>query len=203
MNGRPSINKETTMTTSMRSLGVITVLVGLTSLVGCGGHPWRVVREAPPPSPLKGAGPVSVSFDYSKLLIGDKNETDWVQAKTAEDPGYPKKWSELKGSFETHFVDGFGQAWPKGAQPGPGGAPGVHVVVTPASLSIGHYMVFAATATVVHTTVGFEVDGKIAEEIETTGAVGASIVEPSVFQHMPSVAASIGRNSGHFLASRN
>jgi hypothetical protein len=191
------------MNMAMRRLGVITVLAGLISGAGCAGHPWQVVREAPPPSPLKGAGPVSVSFDYSKIIIGDKNETDWVNAKTAADPGYPKKWSDLKGSFETHFVNGFGQSWPKGAQPGPAGGPGVHVVVTPTSMSIGHYMVFAATATAVHTNVGYEVDGKIAEEIETAGAVGASVIEPSVFEHMPHVAATIGRNAGKFLASRN
>jgi hypothetical protein len=175
----------------------------MSALVGCGHQPWKMVREAPPPSPLKGAGPVSVSFDYSKIQIANKSEAQWVQDKTAEDPQYPQKWSDLKASFETNFVTGLRAGWPAGAQAAPPGAPGVHLVVSPTSLSIGHYMVFAATPTVVTTNIVYAVDGKDAEEISTNAERFASVIEPSVFQHVPAVAETLGRYSAKFLASRN
>ena len=191
-------------TNVVSALKIFVLASSVSAVVGCGGHqPWRMVREAPPPSPLRGAGPVTVSFDYSKLIIGNQNEQDWVRSKTVQDADYPKKWADLKSSFETHFVNGFGQAWPRGATPAPAGGPGVHLVVTPTALNIGHYMVFASTPTVVATNVVYAADGRDAEEISTNATVFASVIEPSVFQHIPQVAATIGRYSGKFLASRN
>jgi len=178
-------------------------LSGLSALVGCGGHPWHVLHEAPPPSPLKGAGPVTVSFDYSHLIIDAKNEEQWVQAKTAEDPQYPKKWADLKGSLETHFTMGLAERWPKGAQLGPADAPGVHVLVKPTTMRMGHYIVIGSTPTVVTIDVLYTVDGKDAEEISTNAERFASIIEPSVFQHIPQVAATLGRYNAKFLASKN
>jgi hypothetical protein len=191
------------MSMTMAKLKRVAVLASLVSLGACGGHPWRIVHEAPPPSPLKGAGPVTVSFDYSKITIGGKSEAQWVQDKTTEDADYPKKWTELKGSLENHFIMGFAEGWKAGAQPGPAGAPGVHVVVAPTSLGIGHYMVFAATPTVVTTNIVYAVDGKDAEEISTNAERFASVIEPSVFQHIPLVGATLGRYGAKFLTSKN
>ena len=175
----------------------------VSALVGCGGHPWKVVHEAPPPSPLKGAGPVSISFDYSKIQIAQKNEAQWVQSKIPEDADYPKKWSELKASFENAFIMGFGRDWQPGAQAGPPGAPGVHVIVFPTSLSIGHYMFVGSTPTVVTTNIVYAVNGTDAEEISTNANRFASVIEPSVFQHVPQVGETLGRYGARFLKSKN
>jgi hypothetical protein len=184
----------------VRQLVALALFSGVAGLVGC-GPAWTVVRDTPPPSPLKGAGPISVSFDYSKLMIGGKNEQEWVQSKMAADPAYEKSWTDLKASFETNFLSGLGEAWAPGAQPGPPG-PGVHLFVVPQSMTMGKYVVVAATATTVNTRLAFVVDGKDAGEIAITGAQSATIMTPSVHQHMPGVASYIGRTTGRFVASK-
>ena len=40
------------------------------------------------PSPLKGAGPIAVSVDYSRLIVEGKSEKDFVDAKKAEKMDY-------------------------------------------------------------------------------------------------------------------
>lgn len=190
-------------TGAFRWWAILTLASGMASLAGCGAPAWKVVRDTPGTSQLRGAGPVTVSFDYSRLDIGGKSEQEWVESKLVEDPTYGQSWAKLKSSFESSFLSGFGQGWAPGAQLGPPGQQGVHLFVIPVSMTIGHYMVFVASATSVDAALDFTVNGQGAEEIEIRAAEWASIYKPSVFQHMPGVAGFIGENAGRFVASKN
>jgi len=184
-----------------RHVGVVGLMfVLLTALVGCAPH-FVVLRDGGTPSPLRGVGPISVSFDYSKLYISGKTEAEFVQERAVAEPDYPRKWSELKGAFESNLISGFSDTWP-GVTQGPPG-PGGHLTVFPTALTMGKYMLVAATSTSVTGTMAFAVNGQDADAIEVRGAQSASIYQPSVFQHMPGVATSMGRQVGSFVKFKN
>jgi len=181
------------------------ILVGLilsVAAAGCAPH-WKVVRDGGSPSPLKGAGPITVSFDYSRLMVEGKNEHDFVEAKKVEKADYETSWNELKKQLETNFVIGMGQQHPPGVGLGPGAPQGVHVVVFPTNFSIGHYMVVASTATELLADVQFFNNGQPADVISLASAVQASIYRPTVFAHMPPIATDMGKLSGMYVQSKN
>jgi hypothetical protein len=182
-----------------RHLLAILSVVSFAALSGC---QWQFVRDSGPPSLLRGAGPIVVSFDYSRLIVSGKNEHDFVQERLAKDPAYEKSWSDLKASFETNVVAGVGYEWPPGAQPGPPG-PGAHLTVFPTALTMGKYMFVAATATRVDADLNFTVNGQPADQIRGSGAQVPTITTPSVHQHMPAVADAIGRRAGRYVRSKN
>src|SRR5262245_59488751 len=94
-----------------RRVMFVALVLGSVAAAGCAPH-WKVVRDGGSPSPLKGAGPVTVSFDYSRLIVEGKNEQEFVAAKKAEKPDYETSWGELKKQLETNFVIGMGQQHP-------------------------------------------------------------------------------------------
>ena len=123
----------------------LALVLGAVMSVGC-GTAWKVIRDGGSPSPLKGAGPITVSFDYSKLVVGGKTEQAFVEEKKMKEPGYDKTWSDSKSSFETNFVTGLAGGYTAGVQAGAPGQ-GAHVVVFPTLLTMGKYMVVTSTAT--------------------------------------------------------
>ena len=172
------------------------------ALVGC-GTAWKVVKDGGSPPPLKGAGPLTVSFDYSKLVIGGKSEQAFVEEKMQKEPDYQKTWGDLKSSFETNFVTGLAGGYSPGVQAGPPGPQGAHVIVFPTLMTMGKYIVVAATATRVDANLAFTVNGAPADEIAVTGSQSATAITPSVHQHMPGVASYMGKITSKFLASKN
>jgi len=168
---------------------------------GC-APPWTVVRSSGPPSALASAGPITVAFDYSRLQIAGMNEQQFVESKVAKEADYPTKWQNLKNSFEESVITGLAGQWSKGVARGAPGA-GVGLVVIPTSLSMGHYMVVAATPTTVSTTLDWVVGGQAVEEIAITDAQQATVFTPSVFQHITPIGSAVGQKAGRYLASRN
>ena len=61
---------------SHRHVLFLALVLGAVTSVGC-GTAWRVIRDGGSPSPLKGAGPITVSFDYSKLVVGGRPTRSW------------------------------------------------------------------------------------------------------------------------------
>ena len=187
-----------------RDRNVGRILLGLVLSVaaaGCGPH-WKVVRDGGSPSPLKGAGPITVSFDYSRLMVEGKPEHDFVEAKKVEKMDYETSWNELKKQLETNFVIGMGQLHPAGVGLGPAGPQGVHVTVFPTNFTIGHYMVVASTNTELLADVAFFANGQQADVISLASAVPASILRPTVFAHMPPIATDMGKLSGKYVQSK-
>jgi len=137
--------------------------------------PWTVIKTSGPPSTLANAGPITVAFD--------------------------QEWAKLKASFEDSVVGGLGQTWARGAVKGAPAA-GVGLVVYPTSLSMGHYMVVASTATSVSTMLDWTVNGQVTEEIQVSGAQSATVYTPSVFQHIPPIGSHIGNLAGRYLGKR-
>ena len=108
---------------NVRNVMFLVLVSGAVAAAGC-GHGWKVVRDGGSPSPLKGAGPITVSFDYSRLIVEGKSEKDFVEAKKAEKMDYETSWNELKKQLETNFVIGMGQQHPEGVGLGPDGPTG-------------------------------------------------------------------------------
>jgi hypothetical protein len=181
----------------------IALLFGCVLATGCYAPAWTVVRDTNAPSPLRGAGVVTVSFDYSRLALYGMSEPEWVQSKLVEDPSYAQTWSSLKQAFEVSFLSNFRHGWPPGAQAGPPGQPGAHLFVVPVHMTIGHFMGVVETATSVSTAMFFQVDGRDVAEIDLNGQQWATLYRPSVHQHMTSIGAYLGESAGHFVASKN
>jgi hypothetical protein len=180
----------------------LTLALGVFTAAGC-GTAWKVIKDGGSPSPLKNAGPLTVSFDYSKLIVGGMSEAAFVQDKMTKEPDYQKTWGELKASFENHFVSGLAGGYTAGVAPGAPGPQGAHVVVFPTHLQMGKYMVVTSTATRVDAQCAFTVNGQPADEIGVSGAESATLVTPSVHQHIPGVASYMGKVTSKFLASKN
>ena len=174
--------------------------LGAVTLAGC-GPTWMVVRDGGSPSPLRGAGPITVSFDYSRFSVEGKNEQEFVQGKLVKYPEYPTTWAELRQQLEVNFINGFAE-WPGGVGAGPPG-PGVHATVFPTALTIGHYMVIAATPTTIDATVAFTVNGLPADEIALTRSEPASAFRPTVFAHVPPIGVYMGQATNRFVQSKN
>jgi hypothetical protein len=190
--------------TTKRDRNVGRILLGLVLSVaaaGCGPH-WKVVRDGGSPSPLKGAGPITVSFDYSRLMVEGKTEHDFVEAKKVEKMDYETSWNELKKQLENNFVIGMGQLHTAGVAMGPAGPQGVHVTVFPTNFTIGHYMVVASTNTELLADVAFFANGQQADVISLASAVAATIYRPTVFAHMPPIATDMGKLSGKYVQSK-
>jgi hypothetical protein len=177
-----------------------TVIFGLMVaglLSGCGPG-WRVVRAS---QALRGAGEVGVVFDYSQLFVEGRPEADFVRAKTGEDPAYPTTWADLKAKFEGAVLDGLRVEYPPAKPLGPGAPPQVVLVVQPRSLQMGKYMYVTSTATVLDAELLYQVGGQVTDEIMVRRAWSASIVQPSVFQHISPVSQAVGRAAGAYLNS--
>ena len=175
--------------------------LGAVTLAGC-GPTWMVVRDGGSPSPLRGAGPISVSFDYSRFSVEGKNEQEFVQGKLVKYPDYPTTWADLKKQLEVNFMNGLAAEWPPGVGFGPPG-PGVHATVFPTALTIGHYMLIAATPTTIDATIAFTVNGQPADEIAVTRSEPASAFRPTVFAHVPPIAVYMGQATNRFVQSKN
>jgi len=187
---------------NVRSVLFLVLVSGAVAAAGC-GHSWKVVRDGGNPSPLKGAGPITVSFDYSRLIVEGKSEKEFVEAKKAEKMDYETSWNELKKQLETNFVIGMGQKHPEGVGLGPGGPTGVHAVVFPTNFTMGHYMVVASTNTAITAECAFTANGQPADAIGVAGEVAATIYRPTVFAHVPPVATDLGKVTGKFVESKN
>ena len=187
---------------NVRQLMLLVVAAGAVAAAGCAPH-WKVVRDGGNPSPLKGAGPITVSFDYSRLIVEGKSEKDFVEAKKVEKMDYETSWAELKKQLETNFVIGMGQVHPEGVGLGPGGPTGVHAVVYPTNFTMGHYMVVASTNTAITAEVAFFANGQPVDAIGVAGEVPATIYRPTVFAHVPPVATDLGKVTGKFVQSKN
>jgi hypothetical protein len=187
---------------SHRILFLSVLVMGAVGVAGCAPG-WKVVRDGGNPSPLRGAGPITVSFDYSRLVVEGHNEHEFVEKKKAEKPDYEQSWAELKKQLETNFVIGMGQAHPQGVGMGPAGPQGVHVVVYPTNFTMGHYMVVASTNTAITADVEFFSNGQPADVIGVAGEVAATMYRPTVFAHVPPVATDLGKATGKFVESKN
>jgi hypothetical protein len=195
------LNEEAYMSRASAKNLLSCVGVALFLLAGACSPGWKVVKTSSP-SALKGAGPVAVTFDYSKLIVGGMDERAFVESKKAKEPDYDATWAKLKGSFEESVLGGFGQRWPQGGVRAAAPGPGVGLVVYPTSLTMGHYMVVAATATSVSTSLSWTVNGQPVEEISVTGAETPTIYTPSVHQHIPGIGSYIGGKAGKYLSTR-
>jgi hypothetical protein len=185
---------------SSPALRLLLLALAAAPLMAC-SPPWTVIKTSGPPSTLAKAGPITVAFDYSKLQVGGMNEQAFVESKKAEKADYEQDWVKLKASFEDSVLGGIGQSWTQGAARGTPGQ-GIGLVVYPTSMSMGHYMVIASTATSVSTMLDWTVNGQVTEEIQVTGAQQATIYTPSVFQHIPPIGSHIGNLAGRYLVKR-
>lgn len=190
---------------SMRALSVGFGLVVVASVVGC-GVPWTVVRQSGPPSALHGVTSVSVSFDYSTMMVGgmggDKTAEQWVADSNIDDPEYRATWAQLISAWEENFMTGIANAsdipvvLSTGGEVGPDVAA---VTVTLNRLQIGKYMVVAAVDSQVNVSHTWSRGGTIVDQIETRDAVTPSMFQPSVFQHVTNMAQRMGKLSGRFI----
>jgi hypothetical protein len=184
---------------------VLLALCGLLGLTGC-TPTWLVLKESGPPSALRGAPSVSVSFDYSTLVVNGmgraKTETEWVEAKAAEDPSYPATWEALKGKWEEGFMDGFAAGSPvpvtrtvAGGEPP---ADAVSLVVMMNQLQIGKYVPFNTTLTTVQATYAWSRGDKLVDEIRTISYIAPTLLTPSVAPQLASIGHDVGRSNGKF-----
>lgn len=170
----------------------------------CGSR-YTVITESGPPSALKGATQAVVSFDYAKLVVEGRSETEWVARKTAEEADYEKTWADLKARFETHYMQGFTRGWPaasrlaEGEQPAEGA---VRVVVDVRQLDMGRLVPFATTQSVITTRVKWNRKAEPDDEIQIQGADTPSLTNPSIFQHVGHIGAYLGGISARFLADK-
>lgn len=185
----------------------VVLLVALVALGGC-AVPWIVVKQSGPPSALKGATSVIVSFDYSALMVagmgGDKSEADWVAAKTVEDANYPTTWAELKSKWEAMYLEGIVDASPVTVARGDGAAAPESAAVVTVTLNrfqLGKYIFIGASDSTVEVTHTWSRNGQVVDQIQTRALVTPTLMNPSVFQHMVDLGRDSGKLAGRFLDS--
>ena len=177
-----------------KTIGLLFILLMIQGCV----QPWTVLRESGPPSALVQPGTVSVTFDYSEMLVGHETEEDWVARKSTEDPEYPTTFENLKTTAEDYFLEGFYSKikTPNSRVDADGD---ITVVIKFKYLQMGKYMVVAATATSVKADIIWSRNGEVVDEIAVTCSVPATMTTPSVHQHMKPRAKTLGLNSVGYL----
>ena len=161
---------------NIRNLMLLVVAAGAVAAAGCAPH-WKVVRDGGNPSPLKGAGPITVSFDYSRLIVEGKSEKDFVEAKKVED-GLRDQLGRAEEAARDQLRDRHGAAASRGRRPRAGRTTGVHAVVYPTNFTMGHYMVVASTNTAITAEVAFFANGQPVDAIGVAGEVAATNLPP-------------------------
>lgn len=190
-------------------LFVVLALCGLSGLTGC-TPTWLVLKESGPPSALRGAASVSVSFDYSTLVVNGmgraKTEAEWVEAKSAEDPTYPSAWEALKGKWEESFMAGFAAGSPvpvaRTVADGEPPADAVSLVVMMNQLQIGKFVPFNTTLTTVQATYAWSRGDTLVDEIRTISYIAPTLLRPSVAPQLASIGHDVGRSNGKFARQK-
>lgn len=193
----------------LRTSRLYVALAALSFLVGCASS-WTVKKESGPPAALRGVKAVALSFDYQGLMVsgmgGDKPEAKWVAEKAAEEDGYVATWSELKRSWESHFIEGISATCPVKVTLV---APGTQLTEETASLTVrlsrlqlGRWIPMSGQPSIVDATHTWSRGGEVVDEIETRAVAAATIYSPSITKHISGLGESSGEKSGNFLASK-
>jgi hypothetical protein len=187
----------------------LALMAALALLVGC-APPWMVVKQSGPPSALQGVRSVSVSFDYTGLMVngmgGAKSEAEWVAAKSADDANYPSTWASLKAKWEETYLVGILAQSPvvvtRAVDGSAAPADGAELKVTMNNFQVGKFIPFATTASQVQCSHAWARNGQVVDEIRTVSTVVPNIYAPSVFQHVQTIGRDAGKKSGKFLKSK-
>ena len=180
-------------------ISVIGALV-LGCLSGCGPG-WKVLK-ASTPTTLAAANNIAVVFDYSQMLVEGKSVEQWKAEKTAEDARYPETWANLTGKFESAVIDGLRNNYPSAhlASQGPGD---VTVTIRPNKFGMGKYIVISAWPTVMSVVLAARAgEGEDSDEIQFVRSYPASMVQPSVFNHIGYVGQQVGEVGSRFLSMK-
>lgn len=179
------------------------------SLSGC-TPAWIVLKESGPPSALLGAPSVSVSFDYSTLIVNGmgraKTEHEWVAAKSADDPAYPLQWQALKAKWEDSFMAGLAGASPvpvtRTVEGGTPPADAASLLVMMNQLQIGEFVPFNTSLTTVQATYAWSRGEQVADEIRTISSVAPTLMTPAAIDHLASIGRDVGKANGKFAAHK-
>ncbi len=169
-------------------------------LSGC-GPAWKVIK-ASNPTTLAGANNVAVAFDYSNMMVEKKSVEAWKAEKTAEDAKYPETWADLMGKFEGAVIDGMRNEYPS-AHPIAQGPGDVTITIRPSTFGLGKYIVVTAWPTVMNVVIdAHSGEGETTDEIQFQRSYPASVVQPSVFNHITPLGKQIGQSAARFLAMK-
>jgi hypothetical protein len=189
----------------LQSLKRSAFLLVMTTIVGC-GVPWQVVKQSGPPSALKGASAIAVSFDYTGMIVGgmggDKPEAQWVAEKSAEDANYQQTWTDLKSKWELAVTEGLAASSGVPVTRGTGtpvGSEAADVTIQLNNLQVGKYIVVGAKASAVQVTHTWSRGGQVVDEITTKTSVTPSMTQPSIFQHVAVMGKTTGKLGGKFF----
>jgi len=181
------------------------VLLAASAAGGCGRYSWTVLKTSGRRSALDHAGQISVSFNYTQLLVTGVSEAAFVQQRVAkEGPDFEDRWRKMKAAFERGFLDGLDSEWPGGVEaslPRPGG---VGLIVVPTAFGGGwfNYGALNRAQTMMNAKMGWIVGGQAVEELLMSEHSIPSLFLPSVVQRAASIGNTMGEKAGRYLSSR-
>jgi hypothetical protein len=184
----------------------VLLVVSATGGGGCGGrYRWTVLKTSGPPSALAGAGRISVSFNYSQMLVAGVSEAAFVQQRIArEGPSFDERWRAMKVAFERAFVEGMNSEWSGGTEVSFPRRTGVGLVVVPTAFGGGwfNYGMLNRSETMMHAKMGWIVGGQAVEELLMSERSTPTIFLASVRDRAGSIGNTMGEKAGRYLSSR-
>ena len=182
----------------LRNLTLAFIFLGAAAPTLTGCAPYTVVQQSGPPSALQGAQQITVSFDWSQVLVLGKPEAAYLAEKTAEERA---DFQVIKQETDAAVLQGLQE----------NGGPGVTFAVAaadPAAPSVvvqylevqtGIYTYVVNLPSKVRTRFLWSRDGKVTDVIETRAMVAASLTTPSDHQRMGMVGRLLGKAAGKFV----
>jgi len=182
----------------LRNLTLAFIFLGAAAPTLTGCAPYTVVQQSGPPSALQGAQQITVSFDWSQVLVLGKPEAAYLAEKTAEEQA---DFQVIKQETDAAVLQGLQE----------NGGPGVAFAVAaadPAAPSVvvqylevqtGIYTYVVNLPSKVRTRFLWSRDGKVTDVIETRAMVAASLTTPSDHQRMGMVGRLLGKAAGKFV----
>lgn len=158
--------------------------------------PYAVVQQSGPPSALAGMTSMTVSFDWSKVRVLNKNsEAEYLAEK---EPAEREDFAKIKLETDAAILEGMRDRG-LNAAPAAEGTP-ADLVVAYTYVQTGIYTPVFSSPSKVEARFSWQREGKVTDVIDTRATIGASLTTPSDHQRMEMAGRNIGKVAAKFVA---
>jgi hypothetical protein len=169
-------------------------------LLATGCTPWSVIRESGPPSALKGAPRIEVSFDYSQASLGGMSEAAWI---ARQPPDEQAAYAEVKRNMDEAFLAALARTAGVSVIPVAPGVPpsqeAAQLIVRYTFIEQGKYAVFFRMNSEVQAILAWGRSGQITDEIQIQRTVEAELSRPAIIQRMRVATDQLGELGAKFF----
>jgi hypothetical protein len=171
-------------------------VIALLCLAACA--PYTVLRSSGPPSALRGARNMGLTFDFSRMMLGTETEAEFVARKT---PGEVDDLERIKQGFAHGFRAELSD-WSGGVGFAGTAVQGNDIIVltvAPMYMRLGKYTFMYSETTELAVRCRWSRGGEVLDEIESLVRVDPGPLQPEQIQRVEYGARLLARFCGRYI----